>query len=48
MLVLGLKSGYAVKYGKIWEIPWAQAIFYRISLLLSKYGYKTTPRAWTR
>ena len=36
MSVLGLKLGYTVKLGLS---PWAQAIFYRISLLSSYYGY---------
>ena len=49
MSVLGLESGYTVKYGlSPLDFPWAQAIFYRISLLLSWYGYSIpSEEFWT-
>ena len=40
MSVLGLKSGYTVKYGlNPRDFPRAQVIFYCVSILLSLYGY---------
>ena len=40
MTVLWLESGYTMKYClSPWEIPRAQAIFHRITLLLSQYSY---------
>ena len=45
MSVLGLDSGYTAKYGLTPpELPWAQAIFRRISLLSSQYSYSILPR----